>query len=196
MIHLQGHDQVLLTDKDTCGDGCHFGDYINITGFKKGTLNLIIGNNVRIMDNVQIHVDGTVIIEDNVTLHNHVSILGSGNCRIGKNTWIAQYTSLDCEAGLDIGQDCCIGYSCQIWSHVCRVPRLPNIRFHSRKATTIKDRVWLMGGLITVSPGVVIEEDCVIMSNSVVSKSTVPSKVYAGIPARIMEQYDSPYRQD
>jgi acetyltransferase-like isoleucine patch superfamily enzyme len=183
-------------DGGICGDRCLFGKDVIISGFKKQPTSIHIGQNVRFMDYVRICLDGNLVIEDGVTLHNHVSIIGSGDCYIKKNTWIAQYTSLDCEGGLEIGEDCCIGFNCQIWSHVCRVPRLKNIRFHSIKKTTIKDRVWLMGGLITIAPGVTIEDDCVIFSNSVVSKDTEPNKVYAGIPAKIIEKYDSTYIEE
>jgi len=175
------------------GDNLQVGNNVEFSGFKDQELTLIIGENVRIEDNVRIIGGGTVVLSNNVTLHNHVSILGTGDCWIGPNTWIAQYTSLDCEGGLEIGRDCCIGYSCQIWSHVCRVPRLENIRFYGRKKTVIKDRVWLQGGLITINPGVVLEEDCVIFSQSVVNHDTLAKKVYGGIPAKLIKKFDSPY---
>ena len=123
------------------GKNLQIGDNVKFASFNNQKLSLIIGNNVRIEDNVRIIGGGTVILSNNVTLHNNVSILGSRSCFIGPNTWIAQYTLLDCEGDLEIGQDCCIGYNCQIWSHVCRVPCLKNIRFHGRKKTIIKDRI-------------------------------------------------------
>jgi acetyltransferase-like isoleucine patch superfamily enzyme len=175
------------------GKNLQIGDNVKFSGFKDQKLTLIIGDNVRIEDDVRIVGGSTVILSNNVTLHNHISILGSNSCFIGANTWIAQYTSLDCEGGLEIGRDCCIGYNCQIWSHVCRVPRLENMRFHGRKKTVIKDRVWLQGGLITINPGVILGEDCVIFSQSVVNDNTLPAKVYGGVPAKIIHKFDSPY---
>lgn len=177
------------------GTNIIIGERVQIRTFaKKGSqLTLQIGENVRIGDGVQIIADGPIILKDNVTLHNHVSILGPGPCTIGKNSWIAQYTVLDTTGGLEIGEDCCIGYNCQIWSHLQRVPQIPNMKFpNSRKKTVLKNRVWLMGGLITVSPGVTIENDCIVFSNSVVSHSTEPNKVYAGIPAKVVDKYNDP----
>ncbi|KKL77268.1 hypothetical protein LCGC14_2036580 [marine sediment metagenome] len=171
------------------------GDNVKFCGFNNQKLTLIIGNNVQIEDDVRIVGGGIVTLSDNITLHNHVSILGRGDCFIGTNTWVAQYTSLDCEGGLEIGNDCCIGYNCQIWSHVCRVPYLENMRFHGRAKTVLKDRVWLQGGLITINPGVIIGEDCVIFSQSVVNHNTLPKKVYGGIPAKLIEKFDSPYNE-
>jgi acetyltransferase-like isoleucine patch superfamily enzyme len=175
-------------------DRVEIGDNVHLGKFKTGEDSYIeIGSHVRIGDYVNIRVDGNLIIESGVTLHNHVSIIGSGDCTIKSGSWIAQYTHLDCEGGLEIGRECCIGFNCQIWSHVVRAPELPNMRFHSRKKTVLEDRVWLMGGLTTVSPGVTLGEGCVIFSNSVVSHDTLPNKVYSGIPAKLMERYDSPY---
>lgn len=187
-VKQSGQVEIILVGKNL-----QIGDNVKFSGFNDQKLSLIIGDNVCIEDDVRIIAGGTVILSNNIILHNHVSILGAGNCFIGPQTWIAQYTALDCEGGLEIGQDCCIGYNCQIWSHVCRVPHLENMRFHSRAKTIIKDRVWLQGGLITINPGVVLGEDCVIFSQSVVNHDTLPKKVYGGIPAKLIEKFDSPY---
>lgn len=175
------------------GKNLQIGDDVKFSGHSGKSLTLIIGENVRIEDGVRIIGGGIVTLSDNITLHNHVSILGRGDCFIGAGTWVAQYTLLDCEGDLEIGQDCCIGYNCQIWSHVCRVPHLENMRFHGRAKTVLKDRVWLQGGLITINPGVTIGEDCVIFSQSVVNHDTLPHKVYGGIPAKLIKKFDSPY---
>ncbi len=167
------------------------GDRCIINAFTQGhELQFQVGQNVEFHDDVRIICDGPLVIGDNVTLHNHVTILGAGPVFIGDNTWIAQYTSLDATGGLEIGKDCCIGYNCQIWTHRARVPQVPDMKFpNMMKKTVLKDRVWLMGGLITVQPGVTIEEDCVVFNNSVVTKSTTKGVVYAGIPAVPLPEY-------
>lgn len=163
---------------------------VKFSGHSGKSLHLIVGDNVHIEDGVRIAVGGTVRIGDNVTLHNHVTIHGNGDCTIDTGTWIAQYTSLDATGNLEIGKDCCIGFSCQIWSHVCRVPQVNNTHFPDRYIKTIlKDRVWLQGGLITINPGVILGEDCVILSQSVVNNSTLPGYVYGGSPAHMISTY-------
>jgi len=170
--------------------GCRGGQKIKFSGHSGKPLILIIGDNVRIEDDVKIAVGGTVVLGDNVTLHNHVTIHGKGDCTIGENSWVAQYTALDATGDLEIGKDCCIGFSCQIWSHVCRVPQVVNNLFPNRYAKTVlKDRVWLQGGLITINPGVTIGEDCVIFSQSVVNLDTTPGQVYGGAPAKRLYKY-------
>jgi len=175
------------------GNYVEIGERVKIEGFKGEELHLSIGNNVKIGDDARIIASGHVTLADNVTLHNHVSILGGGGCTIGKGTWVAQYTMLDATGELEIGWDCCIGYNCQIWSHLRRVPQLPDyqMKFKNKYDKTIlRDRVWLMGGMISVSPGVIIEEDCIILTNSVVTKSTLPGLVYGGVPARLIYKYN------
>lgn len=175
------------------GHNVQIGERVEFKGFKDKTLYLFLGDNVRIENDVRIVVGGTVIILNGVTIHNHVTIHGPGTCLIGARTWIGQYSALDATGNLEIGEDCCIGFNCQIWSHVGRVPKLSDIRFEGKKKTILKNRVWLQGGLITVNPGVTIEEDCIIFSNSVVNHNTLPNKVYGGIPAKIIEKFNSPY---
>jgi len=175
------------------GRDVQIGERVEFKGFKDKHLFLYIGDNVKIENDVRIVVGGFVIISNDVTLHNHVTIHGPGNCTIGDRTWVGQQSALDATGDLEIGADCCIGFNCQIWSHVGRVPKLPNIRFEGKKKTVLKNRVWLQGGLITVNPGVILEEDCVILSNSVVNHNTLPNKVYGGVPAKIIEKFNSPY---
>jgi len=187
--------QVGKVEIKSVGKNLQIGDRVKFSGFRGQQLTLIIGDNVRIEDDVRIIAGGVVILSNDVILHNHVAIHGGGSCFIGPRTWVAQYTALDATGDLEIGEDCCIGFNCQIWSHVARVPSLPNIRFHSRAKTVLKDRVWLMGGLITINPGVIVGEGCVIFSQSVVNKDTLPNKVYGGIPAKLIKKYDSPYNK-
>jgi len=177
------------------GENLQIGDNIKFASFGEHKLVLIIGDNVRIEDDVRIVAGGTVTLSDGIILHNHVTIHGGGSCFIGPRTWVAQYTALDATGDLEIGEDCCIGFNCQIWSHVCRVPQLPDIRFHKYARTVLKDRVWLMGGLITINPGVIVGEDCVIFSQSVVNQDTLPRSVYGGIPAKLIKKYSSPYNK-
>ena len=175
------------------GNGTEIGENVKFEGFGAGVLQLKIGENVRIDDNVRIIASGLVALEDNVTLHHHVTILGPGNCFIDKNTWIAQYTVLDATGDLEIGKNCCIGYNCQIWSHRGRVPKLGEYAYQTsrypdfKKKTIIGDDVWLMGGLITISPGVHLGRGSVVLSNSVVTESTKICRTYAGAPAKLQK---------
>ena len=51
------------------------------------------------------------------------------------------------------------------------------------KSIVVKDGCWI-GAASTILPGVTIAEGCVIAAGSVVTKSTEPNGVYAGVPAK------------
>lgn len=46
----------------------------------------------------------------------------------------------------------------------------------------IKDNVWI-GARVVVLPGIKIEKNCIIAAGSILTKSTIPNSVYAGVPA-------------
>lgn len=54
------------------------------------------------------------------------------------------------------------------------------------KEVIICDDVWL-GANVVVLPGVVIGESTVVGAGSVVTKSTEPFSVYAGVPAKLIK---------
>ena len=54
---------------------------------------------------------------------------------------------------------------------------------------TIEDDVWV-GANAVILPGVTIGKHCVVAAGSVVSQSIPPYSVCAGVPARILKQYD------
>ena len=47
----------------------------------------------------------------------------------------------------------------------------------------VKDNVWI-GANVTILDGVVIETGCILAAGAVVTKSTEPNGIYAGIPAK------------
>ncbi|NDV83574.1 DapH/DapD/GlmU-related protein [Bacteroides sp. 51] len=59
----------------------------------------------------------------------------------------------------------------------------------STSPVVIEDDVWI-GANAVILPGVTIGKHCVVAAGSVVSKSMPPYSVCAGIPARVMKQYD------
>jgi maltose O-acetyltransferase len=58
---------------------------------------------------------------------------------------------------------------------------------------TIDDGVWI-GTAATILPGVSIAKGCIIAAGAVVTRSTAPNGLYAGVPARRMR--DLPVGQD
>lgn len=145
--------QEFLADEFTYGDDCSFGSFVSFRNGANGKLTLQMGNNVTVMDYVRIIGNGTVIIEDKVTLGYGVSILCNGICTIKQNTQILQYTSIDCQGTMIIGENCYIGPTCQIWSL-------------EGGTTTLQDNVQLRGSFIAVEPGAIVLKDTIVTSNT------------------------------
>ena len=59
----------------------------------------------------------------------------------------------------------------------------------STSPVVIEDDVWI-GANAVILPGVTIGKHCVVAAGSVVSKSIPPYSVCAGVPARVLKQYD------
>ncbi|MBB6693245.1 acyltransferase [Cohnella xylanilytica] len=53
----------------------------------------------------------------------------------------------------------------------------------------IKDKCWIACN-VTILPGVIIEEGCIVGAGSIVNKNTEPFGIYAGNPARLIRYRD------
>ncbi len=108
---------------------------------------------------------------------------GYAPIQVGHNCWIGQNSILNSVCALTLGNNVRMGGNSQIWTHVASGELLEGSRFYSEKPVTLEDNVWLMGFGHTVSPGVVLARNTVVMSGSVVSKSTEAYHTYSGTPA-------------
>ena len=102
-----------------------------------------------------------------------VHIIACGHMKIGKNVVIAErvYISDNLHGYEDVN-----------------IPVMAQPLKHPG-AVTIEDEVWLGDG-VCVLPGVTIGRHSVIGSNSVVTKDVPPYSIAAGVPARVIKQYD------
>ncbi len=141
-----------------------------------------IGKNVKIWHYVQIR-EGAVI-GDNV-------IIGKGsyigkNVRIGNNVKIGNNVSIF--EGIIIEDNVFVG------PHVCftndRYPRATNRcgQLKTSEDWSLEGTLVLRGASIgansTILPGITIGQDCMIGAGSVVTKTMLKNKIYAGCPAR------------
>lgn len=53
----------------------------------------------------------------------------------------------------------------------------------SNKGIEIKDNVWI-GANVTILDGVIVESGCILAAGAVLTKSTEPNGIYAGVPAK------------
>lgn len=99
-------------------------------------------------------------------------------------------------AEITIGDDVQIGPNVQLLTPLH--PMTPDLRrdkWEAAKPITVRDNVWLGGGVI-VLPGVTIGENTVVGAGAVVSRSLPPNVVAVGNPARVIRSIEEPTAGD
>lgn len=195
-----GKDSVIECDEFIHEGKFFIGDSVEITSSK-----VYLGNNSRIEDGTKIHAlkgvmesfsmgDESVLgfnsqvmvpvfkMGDYTRIFNSSLCSGYKPLTLGHNCWVGQGSILNSAETLTIGNNVRMG-SVQIWTHVASGELLEGCKFYSEMAVVIEDNVWLMGFGHTVSPGVTIARNTIVMSGSVVSKSTEAFHTYSGVPA-------------
>lgn len=136
---------------------------------------------------VRVSKDGEIRIGDHCDIRPYAMLItGGGRIRLGHHVSINPFTVLNGQGGIDIGDNVRIAAHCNLvsFNHGFDDPAVPvRKQEHSRKGLTIEDDVWI-GANATVLDGVTVARGCVIGAGSVVTRSTEPFGVYAGVPAR------------
>lgn len=89
------------------------------------------------------------------------------------------------QESVTIGNEVLIGPNCLLAAATHKINKRSSRRAGPgySKPIVIKDGCWL-GGNVTVLPDVTIAKGCIIAAGAVVTKSTQPDGLYAGVPAR------------
>lgn len=122
-------------------------------------------------------------MNDYSQLHNSGLHSGYKPLNIGYNCWIGQNTILNSTENLTIHNNVRIGTQSQLWTHVASGELLEGCTLYGTKPLELKDNVWIVGGAV-ISPGLLLEEFSIIMTGSVLTKSTIAKHTYAGVPAK------------
>ena len=150
---------------------------------------VITGENVRFGKDVTVW--NYVVIGDNAKIGDG-TVIGS-LCDIGKNVTIGKDCSI--QAHVTISNECRIGDRVFIAPNTS----LLNDKYPKSGMLTpvfVKSRA-IVGGGVTILPGVTIEEDSVIGGGSVVTRNVPTKTVVMGVPARpamTLEAYDAKRR--
>ncbi|MCR4796211.1 MULTISPECIES: acyltransferase [Ruminococcus] len=127
---------------------------------------------------------------DNVVVFPGVVFENIENLKIGNNVSIHQYSYIDAEGGIDIGDDVAIAHRCTVLSsnHGYSDDRIP-IKYQEMELakTTLKDNIWIGCGTIILA-GVTVGSGCVIGANSTVTKSIDDNSVAVGTPCKVIKR--------
>lgn len=105
---------------------------------------------------------------------------------IGFNTSINRGSILNCWGYVEIGSNVLIGPNVIIYSQNHNYKdssSLISLQGYKREKVIIEDDVWVAANAI-ILPGVTLSKGTVIAAGSVVTNSTEPYTVYAGVPAK------------
>lgn len=146
-----------------------------------------LARHIRIGDHTYIGADVQIIcdefsIGDYSKIHHHTNIHGYQACSIGHNAWIGQYVIIDSIGKTSIGNNCCIGASSHLWSHIKFGDTLEGCRFNASRSLQIGNDVWIAGHC-TITP-IHAADKSMVLAGSVVTSDLEYNTVYAGQPAK------------
>lgn len=173
------------------------GRNVKILGNKK---DLYVGKRVKIEDNVFLQTvsQNGIILENNVTICNGTQIRPSGfyggnlgwGLKMGSYSSIGANSYIGCSGMIKIGDNVMIGPHCTMIAenHNYSDLEIPMIKQGvSNKGIEIKDNVWI-GANVTILDGVTVESGCILAAGAVITKSTEPDGIYAGVPAKRIKE--------
>lgn len=155
--------------------------------------NIVIGDNVRITgaislknrENGRIEIGSSVLLEDGVRL---VSAR-DGVIRIGDDSALTREANLVGGADILIGRKCVLGPRVTINANDHATARDQFIRDQGfvHAPVILEDDCWT-GANVVIVKGVTLARGTVVGANAVVTKSTEPYSIVAGVPARKIGQ--------
>ncbi|MFA7420895.1 MAG: acyltransferase [Melioribacteraceae bacterium] len=152
---------------------------------KKNINNVILGNDVKIFDFVNLY---GCEIGDGSKIGTFVEI--QKNAFIGKNCKISSHTFI-CE-GVHIEDNCFIGHNVTFIND--KYPRSTNQDGSMQTEADWKlEETWIgkgvsIGSSATILCGIIIGENSIVGAGSVVTKNVPPNTIVAGVPAKIMKE--------
>jgi dTDP-4-amino-4,6-dideoxy-D-glucose acyltransferase len=150
--------------------------------------NKLIGKNVDISGYTKIWSSTILQIGNNVKIKNNVTL--SGNITIGDNSVIMNHTYIDGSGKVFIGNYCSIGSHCFIYSHTHEIYDKNSKVIYSKdkyEEVIIGDDAMLFDK-VSVMSGVNIKNGTVVAHAGVVTKNTSEYGIYAGIPAKLINE--------
>ncbi|MDI3478557.1 MAG: hypothetical protein PWQ59_2082 [Thermoanaerobacterium sp.] len=149
-----------------------------------------VGENVKISKKASFYDPENIFLGDNCRVDDFCVL--SGKIKLGRNVHIAVFCNLaGGEEGIEMDDFSGLAYFCNVFTRsddysgkTLTNPTVPNKFKNVTKAPVYIGRHVIIGTGSTIFPGVRVEEGCSIGAYSLVTKSTIPWKIYFGIPAK------------
>lgn len=127
-------------------------------------------------------------IENNVVIYHETVFRRPSNIKIGEGSIIGDRCELDGRGGLTIGKNCNLSSEVHIWTaqHDLQASQFDYVK----EPVEIGDRCWISSNTI-ILPGVKLGEGTVLAAGAVLTHSTEPFSVYAGVPAKKIGERNS-----
>lgn len=141
-------------------------------------------------DYTYLNIQGKLIVEDSFSIGRgcRLDIAKGAYVKLGAHSFINPFTTLIIKHGLNIGENCSIGWNCQFLDDDFHELQYENKKEISTNKITISDNVWI-GSQVAIYKGTLIARGSVIASNSVVKGIFSEENVLiAGNPAKIIKR--------
>lgn len=150
--------------------------------------NIVIGDNVRITGAITLknRENGRIIIGSNVLLEDGARLVSArdGLIEIGDETAVTREANIVGGADVIIGRKCLLGPRVTINANDHAMARDQFIRDQGfvHASVVMQDDCWT-GANVVIAKGVTLARGTVVGANAVVTKSTEPYSIVAGVPA-------------
>ena len=163
---------------------------LTILFFKLWNKQLQVGRNVEIDPRAFIARGGRVTLGEGTVIRAGVMLLpSSGSISIGNKTSINQYTVINGQGGVTIGNSVMVAAFVAMFAanHNFDDPALPILEqgTSTKGGIKIEDDVWI-GTHAVILDGVIIGRGSVIGAGTVVTKNVLPYSVVVGVPGKIV----------
>ena len=132
------------------------------------------------------HEKGAALGSQNTTIYDSATIVG--DVKIGDNTWIGPFVSLDGTGGLTVGSYCSISAGVQILTHDTVLWALSAGQQEYEYASVSIGDCCFIGVQSVIIKGTQIGKHCLIAANSVVRGNIPDFSIIGGNPAKVIGQ--------
>jgi acetyltransferase-like isoleucine patch superfamily enzyme len=175
------------------GQDVEFGARVQIEGIGGPAERIVIGDNVRIGDDVRILVRSAEL-GDFTTIHHHTTIYGYADVSIGACGWIGQNATLNCTDALTLERGVTFGAYSAVYTHSSGGDVVQGFRFSHQRPAVLREDAFVAPHCF-IAP-VEIGARSMLLGGSVLTRSIPPDTTWGGNPAvDVTNKTAAPYKR-